>query len=166
MSFDYKTAFHEGHAFNCYVADILRTFGVPDVQVPELWDEDKAVNRLEKTVNEKDVLVGDLVLEIKSRNLKFDSFEDFPYDKILIDTVHGFDSKAIKPFAYVMVSQLTGKMFAIAGATRPNWSTGQIHDPHRNVVYQAYFATKRNCRPFIDLVDILLEVQSDRANKV
>jgi hypothetical protein len=111
-------------------------------------------------------LVGDLVLEIKSRNLKFESFEDFPYDKILIDTVHGYDSKAIKPFAYVMVSQITGKMFAIAGATRPNWSTGQIHDPQRNVVYEAYFATKRNCRPFIDLVDILLEMQSDRASQV
>ena len=121
---------------------------------------------MDKTINEKDVLVDDLVLEVKSRNLKFEDIESFPYEKILIDTVDGFDKKAVKPFAYVMVSQITGKMFAIAGASKEHWTVGEIHDPHRNVDYQAYFATKRHCRPFIDLVDILLERASGRATEV
>ena len=166
MSFDYMKAFHEGHAYNMYVADLLKHFGVPDVQVPEMWLAENAEQRMDKTINEKDVLVDDLVLEVKSRNLKFEDIESFPYEKILIDTVDGFDKKAIKPFAYVMVSQITGKMFAIAGASKEHWTIGEIHDPHRNVDYQAYFATKRHCRPFIDLVDILLERASGRATEV
>jgi len=166
MTFDYMKAFHEGHAYNIYVADLLKHFGVPDVQVPEIWDAENAEQRMDKTINEKDVLVDDLVLEVKSRNLKFEDIESFPYEKILIDTVDGFDKKAVKPFAYVMVSQITGKMFAIAGASKEHWTIGEIHDPHRNVDYQAYFATKRHCRPFIDLVDILLERASGRATEV
>ena len=166
MSFDYMDSFHQGHAYNCFVADILRQFGVPDVEVPELWDAENAEQRMDKTINEKDVLVGGLVLEVKSRNLKFENIESFPYEKILIDTVDGYDKKAVKPFAYVMVSQITGKMFALAGANKENWTVGDIHDAHRNVDYQAYFVTKRHCRPFIDLVDILLERASDRASEV
>ncbi len=166
MTFDYMESFHEGHAYNCFVADILRQFGVPDVEVPELWDAENVAQRMDKTINEKDVLVDDLVLEVKSRNLKFEDIGSFPYEKILIDTVDGLEKKAVKPFAYVIVSQITGKMFAIAGATKDYWTVGDIHDPYRNVDYQAYFVTKRHCRPFIDLVDILLERASDRASEV
>ncbi len=166
MTFDYASSFAKGHAFNVFVADILTYFGVPDVKVPEMTDATNPAETRDKTINEKDVIVGDLVLEVKSRNLKFDSFDDFPYEKVLIDTVHGYESKAIKPFAYVIVSQITGKMFAISNASKSNWTVGDVHDPHRNVDYEAYFVTRQYCRPFIDLVDILLEYSNDRAKEV
>ena len=33
--FDYHKAMEDGHAYNHYVADVLRHFGVPGVVVPE-----------------------------------------------------------------------------------------------------------------------------------
>lgn len=166
MTFDYIKSFQEGHAYNKKVGDILSNFGVPGVVVPD-WSMHKDQDELEnKTKNEKDVIVDGLVLEVKSRGFTFNTIDDFPYEKIIIDTVYGFDQKVIKPFAYVYVSQTTQNMFVVPVATKEQWTIGTIYDKQREIEIDCYFVTKRHCRPFIELVDVLLERASDRATEV
>jgi len=164
--FDYKTATVIGHRYNTYVAGLLQAFGVPKVKVPEYAWADTREGQLDKTKNEKDILVDDLVLEVKSRNIKFHDQDDFRYNTIMVDTVYGWQSKTIKPFAYIIVSQITGGMFVIPGSTQEDWTTEHYYDPARDITDQFYLTDKRHCRPFIELVDVLLERASERTNQM
>ena len=86
MSFDYHKAMAEGHSYNNYVADLLRSFGVPNVDVPEFSIATTHDKIADKTKNEKDIVVDQLVLEVKSRAISFDGVDDFPHTLILVDT--------------------------------------------------------------------------------
>ena len=164
--FDYMASFHKGHKYNEYVAKVLQTFGVPNVSVPEMWDASNAQERLDKTLNEKDVLVDGLILEVKSRNLSFRSSYDFPYDQVMVDTVSGFDAKVVKPWAYVIVSQITEGMFVIPTATKQYWTIRSYHDVDRDIQDRFYMTSKRHCRPFVEMVDLLLERAHERTNQM
>jgi hypothetical protein len=157
--FNYQTAFVEGEKYNRYVADLLIHFGVPKVKVPEFSESVE-----NPTALEKDIIVDDLVIEVKSRNLYFTDIYSFPYDKILVDTKHGYESKLIKPWAYVFISQKTLNCFALFTATDCLWETKEIYDPQRAVHYEALMASRRQCRPFLELVDLCLEYAADRTN--
>ena len=104
--FDYHKAMEDGHAYNHYVADILRHFGVPGVVVPEFSIATTPEEITDKTKNEKDVLVDDLVIEVKASSRAFRNAEEFPYNPVIVDTVYGYDSKVIKPLVYIIVSQV------------------------------------------------------------
>ena len=163
MSFDYEKAMLQGHSFNEYVASVLRQYGVPEVYVPEFTIASTHDAIADKTRNEKDIVVDGLVLEVKSRSLVFNSLDDFPLSSILVDTVYGFDQKLIKPYAYVYISQKTKAMFAIPSSSRQFWTMGMIFDTAKAIEVECYFVTKRHCRPFIELVDVLLERAAQEA---
>ena len=165
-NFDYKRSIVIGQQYNSYVAGLLQSFGVPGVKVPEFTWATTREEQLDKTKNEKDVLVDELVLEVKSRNVKFQNQDDFRYDTIMVDTVYGWQSKTIKPFAYIIVSQITGGMFVIPGSTHEDWTTEYYYDPARDITDQFYLTDKRHCRPFLELVDVLLERASERTNQM
>ena len=166
MSFDYILAFREGHANNCAVADILRECGLQDVEVPEWSMHQNQAELEEKTRNEKDILVGNLYLELKTSSQVFNDIDDFPFTKIIVDTVHGFDSKTIKPFAYIHKSQKGSGIFVTPVASKPHWTIATVYDAKRQVEFEAYFVDKRYTRPFTELVEVLLERQADRASEV
>ena len=105
MSFDYHKAMAEGHEYNKYIGEMLRSYGVPNVDVPEFTIATTHDQIADKTKNEKDIMVDGLVIEVKSQSLTFTNADDFPYALVIVDTVYGFDQKIIKPFAYVFVSQ-------------------------------------------------------------
>jgi hypothetical protein len=157
MSFDYEKAMLEGHGFNEYVASVLRQYGVPEVYVPEFTIASTHDAIADKTKNEKDIVVNGLVLEVKSRAMVFNSLDDFPLSSIIVDTVYGFDQKLIKPYAYVYISQKTKAMFAIPVSSRQFWTMGTIFDTARKIQVECFFVTKRHCKPFIELVDNLLD---------
>lgn len=157
MTFDYHKAMAEGHGYNHYVADLLRQFGVPKIDVPAFSIATTHTQVKDMTANEKDVVVEDLILEVKSRALSFKDADDFPHTLILVDTVYGFDQKIIKPFAYVYVSQITKGTFVIPTSTRSMWTIATIYDRARDLEVECYFVSKRHCRPFLELVDVLLE---------
>ncbi len=114
--FDYKSAMESGHAFNKIVAMRLESEGI-SAEVPEFSFAQSKEEIKEYTLNDKDIIVGDQVIEVKSRNLNFnDNPESFPYDDLIIDTVSGYEAKDPKPIAYVMVSQSTGGMFVFPTA--------------------------------------------------
>lgn len=159
--FDYHAAMTAGHGFNEYVADVLTSFGISQVAVPELELVTDAAAIKEKTKNEKDVLVGDLVLEVKSSSRSFTSIEDFPHNPLIVDTVYGYEQKTIKPFAYIIISQLTKAMFVIPCGTHSHWEKHEYWDKNRQLVDDFYMVKKSDCRLFIDLVDELLSRQND-----
>ena len=53
MTFDYHKAMAEGHGYNNYVASLLRSFGVPNVDVPEFSIATTHDKIADKTKNEK-----------------------------------------------------------------------------------------------------------------
>jgi hypothetical protein len=162
--FDYHKAMEDGHAYNHYVADLLRQFGVPGVLVPEFSIATTSEEILDKTKNEKDVLVDDLVIEVKASSRAFKNAEEFPYNPIIVDTVYGYDSKVIKPLVYIIVSQVTKGMFVIPTASKPDWTIRTYKDLDRNIEDRFYMTNKSHCRPFIEFVDLLLERADERAN--
>jgi hypothetical protein len=156
MAFDYQEAIKKGYQYNLMVAEKLISRGVPNVIVPpfEQWD---GVSKEIITREEKDVLVGDLVLEVKCRSLRFNGLSDFPYEKIIVDTVYGYDAKAIKPFAYVVVSEFTKECFVIPGGNFKFWTIASVYDNARQTTDDCYFVERRFCSLWIELVDVLLE---------
>jgi hypothetical protein len=164
--FDYHKAMREGHGYNLYVADLLQHFGVPQVDVPDFTIATTHDEIRDKTLNEKDVIVGDLVLEVKSSSRSFTNVDDFPFNPVIIDTVSGFDSKIIKPFAYVMISQITQGIFVIPTSTKYDWTIEKYYDGYRKIEERFYLVKKRHCRPFIEMVDVLLERANERTNQM
>ena len=139
---------------------------MPNVDVPEFSIATTHEKIADKTKNEKDIVVDQIVLEVKSRAISFDGADDFPHALVLVDTVYGFDQKIIKPFAYVYVSQVTKETFAIPVATRQFWTIATIFDHKRQIEVECYFVTKRHCRPMLELIDILLERAHERAGEM
>jgi hypothetical protein len=164
--FDYHKAMREGHGYNLYVADLLQHFGVPQVDVPDFSIATTHDEIRDKTLNEKDVIVGDLVLEVKSSSRSFTNADDFPFNPVIIDTVSGFDRKIIKPFAYVMISQITQGIFVIPTSTKYDWTIEKYYDGYRKIEERFYLVKKRHCRPFIEMVDVLLERANERTNQM
>jgi hypothetical protein len=164
--FDYHKAMREGHGYNLYVADLLQHFGMPKVDVPAFTIATTHDEIRDKTLNEKDVIVDDLILEVKSSSRSFQNVDDFPYNPVIVDTVSGFDSKIIKPFAYVMISQITQGIFVIPVSTKYDWTIQTFYDAQRNIEESFYMVRKRHCRPFIELVDVLLERANERTNQM
>lgn len=81
----------------------------------------------EYTTHQKDVIVlaggRPAVLEVKSRNLRFTGPEDYPFKTVFIDTVSGFDSKAVTPDVVVIISQQTEAIMIIpVKSTRQHWT--------------------------------------------
>ena len=164
--FNYETAMREGHGFNLYVADLLQTFGVPNVVVPEFSMAATYDERINKTLNEKDIVIDDLVLEIKSSSRSFRNADDFPHNPLIVDTVHGYDFKVIKPWAYVIISQITRGIFVIPTATKQYWTITTFYDAQRDIEDRFYMTSKRHCRPFLEMVDLLLERAHERTNQM
>ena len=166
MSFDYHKAMAEGHEYNKYIGELLRSYGVPNVDVPEFSIATTHDKIADKTKNEKDIVVDQLVLEVKSIAQTFTNADDFPYALVIVDTVYGFDQKVIKPFAYIYVSQMTKETFVIPVSTRQYWTIATIFDHKRQIEVECYFVTKRHCRPLLELIDILLERAHERAGEM
>lgn len=164
--FNYHKAMLEGHGYNLYVADLLTSFGIPGVEVPEFTMASNLMEIQDKTKNEKDVIVDGLVLEVKSSSRSFRDVDDFPHNPLIVDTVSGFDSKMVKPFAYVIISQTTHHLFAIPVSTKPNWTIRTYYDAQRDHEDRFYMVQKRECRPFLEMVDVLLERAHERTNQM
>jgi len=85
-------------------------------------------------VNTKDItILPDRVVEVKSRNLRFTSPDDFPFKTVIIDTFSGYNQKDPKPRLYVTVSQKTGAMIATNGWDSKNWLKQRRFDGIRKI---------------------------------
>jgi hypothetical protein len=153
--FDYHAAMKAGHRYNEIVAMRLRDHGI-DCTVPELTLVSSKEEIAHMTANDKDIIVGEHVLEVKSRNLAFtDDPMSFPYDDMIVDTVSGYNQKKTKPIGYIMISQKTGGMFVIPDYTYINWTQAVRFDRERKHEDNFYFVGKQYGKQFVALVNYL-----------
>jgi len=95
-------------------------------------------------------------LEIKCRRLKFTDPSDFPYPTVFLDDEAGL-SKGPEPFAWVLVSKLTGSwVWACALDRNDEWRFETVWDSLRGHNIRALVAPTSALRPADQLLRILL----------
>jgi hypothetical protein len=108
-----------------------------------------------------------VIIEVKSRNVKFTSAEDFgrilrrKYGEsdIFVDTVHGWAQKDPKPKFIFMVSRDTGAMIALPGKTEDQWKKRTKGDGTRGYVDTFYTAEPELFITMEEAVEKILKMQ-------
>jgi hypothetical protein len=143
-----------GHRHALHVGTMILAEGLP-VQVTKPTLRESVADRAQY-LDELDVLVGSrspVTLEIKSRNLRFTSPADYPFNTAFVDTVSGWNAKPAKPAAVVLVSQITLAALVISVKhTRDSWTTRRGHDGVRNIDDTWYMVPKSGLAPFTTLL--------------
>jgi hypothetical protein len=126
-----------GHRIQVWVAGKIVELGFP-VRVPELsLRKDPSFNKFN---DGGDIWVCNELVEVKSTRYPFSSLDDFKFDKPMIDTVSGWDSKKIKPVTLIEVCRLNGAMIFLPIAdTRDAWTVVSKHD-HRKGYDDRFYA--------------------------
>jgi hypothetical protein len=167
MSYNYVQAFKEGHYYNEIVAGYLRSHGINCV-APELKIAQNSQEVKEMTLSEKDVVISasGSVIEVKSNRREF-FWEPsaFPYKSIIVDTVSSYESKEVKPIAYVFVSRTNGAMVTIGSSTFKKWKKVSLYDKYQEITDDFYLADKSEIRPISDLVRHILDGQNTTNNR-
>lgn len=100
-----------------------------------------------------DIMANDKILEVKGRNVKFTSVEDFPYPTIFVEGTGGFDKKERKPDFYINVSHQTGDIIALDVAeTESKWTKQQVRDNARGFSFNMYVSETKDWISFEELV--------------
>ncbi len=167
----------EGYKWEDHVAAYFRTAGM-DVVVPRRsfegnpsvadyddWQEwSKARGGIKNMLrvehaNAEDLLIENLIFEIKSRKLWFTSPKDFRYDTIIVDTVKGFDAKVKPPVGIIYVSRYSGNMMWLSTRTKEHWTKRAIWDRTRQINEENYECPKSFWRPIESLVATLRKMK-------
>lgn len=107
----------------------------------------------EYTKHQIDILANDYVLEVKGRNVNFDSVETFPYKTIFVEGCGGFDKKVRRPQFYINVSHKTGAIIALdVDETFDRWATDKVRDNDRNFSFKMYVSETKDWINFDELV--------------
>jgi len=91
-------------------------------------------------------------IDVKSRRLEFSGPADYPYRTALVDTVPGWESKARKPVAIVLVSQFSGGLAVVRASTRSKWTVRSRFDTVRQIKDDFYEVDRRLLASFNELV--------------
>jgi hypothetical protein len=144
------------HSREVYVAAVLlEKTGLP-VQ-SELVEEAETPYEAERFTEQKDLLVGGHLIEVKGRTPAFTCAEDFPYPTINVCTVKRWEARKIKPVAFVMVSIPTKALTVVFADTFPQWEIAESRDSRRGGwMTPTYRVTTDALRPFEELVEWLL----------
>jgi hypothetical protein len=153
-----------GHRWAGVVAAYLRNAGL-DVEItPMEWR--KTIEHRGEFADEYDLsVIGARVpihVDVKSRALGFTTPEDYPYPTAFVDTVSGWDAKAHKPSAIVLVSQLTGAMLVIPRTSADKWTRAWSRDHVRGIDDWFYMIDRSLLRPMDVFVEWLLAQTSVR----
>ena len=100
--------------------------------------------------------VGLVGIEIKERNLRFTSPEDYPFDTVFVDDLRGMRQEQYRKFAYVFVSRLTGNWVWLSPLDQDDtWTREATFDSTRQHKLPMLVAPKRHLRPASQLVSLL-----------
>ena len=167
MSFDYVSAFHLGGYWATKVAERLNNEGV-QCYAPEIQIAKTAAEREHMTKHEKDIVFSwtDSTIEVKSSTRNFtDYVESYPYDSLFVDTVSGYDGKAVTPLAYAIISQEQEGIVCISPSSYLTWTKVKAYDKRREIYETFYSAPKESLIPFNILVEYLKRLESGRSVK-
>ena len=143
---DFKKRLDNGYPWQEWVAQFLRNHGV-EVEVAEYRFRD-SIDQIDAfTKYERDLWLPKIEqsIEVKSRSFPFTGWADFPHTDIIVDTLQSYEAKSPPPLAYVIVSQVTGGMIVIPGASRHTWIAKQLVDKQRGVANTFLLASKSSC---------------------
>lgn len=102
--------------------------------------------------DQADIIVNDVVLEVKSRSLSFTSPEDYPYPTAFVCAVKRWDKRSLSvkplPFATVLVSEKTGVFLVVPTSTSGNWTSEDIFDRKRRYPTDTYVVAKELLQPW------------------
>lgn len=111
-----------------------------------------------------DLIVEGHRIEVKSRDLDFSTDpRTFPYERAFVDTVSSYDSHAVKPLAYVFVSQRTGAMLSTPGRhpdAVASWTQTRAFDHVRKIHDMFYLVGREWLTPIDVLVARLRDIKS------
>lgn len=142
-----------GHEWQMLAACFFKLHGF-EVEVPELSIRN-SIKQAGNWISSVDLLLNGKKIEIKSRNEVFSSPQSFPYDTIFVDTVSGYDAKAEKPLAYIMISRPTGCMLCLR-SDKPNaWKIEEKFDRVRKIKEKFYVCDKKYLQTLDCLVGFL-----------
>ena len=95
-------------------------------------------------------------VEIKERSISFTCPEDYPYDTVFVDDLHGMAKERLKHFAYVFMSKPTGKWVWISALDRDEtWTEVDVWDRGRSHNVQTLVAPKSHLRSAEELLQLL-----------
>jgi len=98
----------------------------------------------------------DATIEVKSSTRNFtDLVEAYPYDSLFVDTVSGYDGKAVTPLCYAIISQEEQGIVCIAPSSYSTWTKVKAYDKRREIYETFYSAPKESLIPFSILVQYL-----------
>lgn len=97
-----------------------------------------------------------LSLEIKERSIAFTCPEDYPYETVFVDDMHGLERETLRHFAYVYKSKPTGKWVWLLTLDRDDsWVEQSVWDRGRNHEVPTLVAPKTHLRPASQLIELL-----------
>lgn len=95
-------------------------------------------------------------LEIKERSIAFTCPEDYPYDTVFVDDLHGMSRENLRHFAYVYKSKPTGKWVWLSALDRDEtWTEEVVFDRGRGHEVPTLVAPKSHLRPAQELIKLL-----------
>jgi hypothetical protein len=95
-------------------------------------------------------------LEIKERSITFTCPEDYPYDTVFVDDLHGMARETLRHFAYVYKSKPTGKWVWLSALDRDEtWTEQVVFDRGRGHEVPTLVAPKSCLRPAHELITLL-----------
>jgi hypothetical protein len=119
----FQSALNSGHRAERAWVDDLRSAGRSAAHGRKLVI--KGHNKNKDHCETPDAVVL-LSLEIKERSISFTCPEDYPYETVFVDDMHGLAKETLKHFAYIYKSKPTGKWVWITPLDRDDQWTEQV----------------------------------------
>lgn len=159
---DFKERLTAGKIWEHKIAQILIDNGIDAVVPTDLEIKDDR-DKEEFARKDKDIVVGDKVIEVKSRadTCIFTGPDDFPFSDIFLETESGWNKKEVKPDYYVIVSQQTGGVIVVPGFTRHEWNCRRVYDKRCGFASPTLVAPKKLARDMDYLIEELRPEEQD-----
>ena len=96
----------------------------------------------------------DIVVEIKSRAIKFTCIADYPFKTVFIESLSRW-SKKVKPAAIIVISQKTKAMIVVPVSTEKQWTTKTTGHKRDRIASQRLEADKKLLKTMPEFIDWL-----------
>jgi len=147
-----------GQRWQEYVARFLGRCGLDATSAPLMLRKD--IDDAWKFRDTHDIWCEGLPIEVKSRKVRFTTPDDFPYPTIFVDTVKKWEGREWKPFAYICISTMTGRMICLPGYQSDGWNQERRRDATRDYDDWFYSAPREQWRPIERLVTAIAKYKT------
>ena len=149
----FKSALSNGHRAERAWVDDLRSAGRSAAHGRKLVITGHNKNKDHCETPDAVVLLS---LEIKERSISFTCPEDYPYDTVFVDDLHGMARENLRHFAYIYKSKPTGKWVWLSALDRDEtWTEKVVFDRGRGHEVPTLVAPKSHLRAAEELVTLL-----------